>query len=556
MTEFPPAGARLAPRLLVLLAALACVVGAFSGRDLWAPDEPRYGQVAREMLASGDWLVPHVNGAPYAEKPPLYFWLAAALSAPGGRVTAITARLAAALLAAGAVWLTARLALRFFRDRWLAACAAAMFASTALVVWNAPRAALDLPLTFFILLSVERATAWWEGQGWTAALSAGVAWAGAVLVKGPVGLFLPPLVLAGAFVAARRAPRLRDPGWWLVPLVMVSLCLAWVLPALEAGGEAYADRLLGQIADRASGAEAGHRRPVTYYALRVGPFLMPWALHALAGFAALFTMRRRPASDRYGLGACAAGGLGLLVVLTTFATKRELYMLPAFPFVAILAAYAVHHGVAPALQRWGRWLAAGGLGLTAVGVAAAPWVVPWAAERRGIDVLAWPDLAGGLPAAAAGFGLLLAAWQAWRLRDRPVRFVYTVAVFVLLAGACLHVALLPLVDPVKSFARAAQAVEAASGGGPIFHAGFGQGPNLLWSLDRERIEEVEDAEGLRHVLAAPGALLAEEGWWRRARERLGDAFPADPTWHGTVGHKRIVVVPGRPGSLRPARSTK
>ena len=106
MTEPPSADRRLGPRLLVLVAALACVVGALSARDLWAPDEPRYGQVAREMLASGDWLVPHVNGAPYAEKPPLYYWVAAALSAPGGRVTAITARLAAALLAAGAVWLT------------------------------------------------------------------------------------------------------------------------------------------------------------------------------------------------------------------------------------------------------------------------------------------------------------------------------------------------------------------------------------------------------------------------------------------------------------------
>ena len=232
MTEPEPADRNLGPRLLVLVAALACVVGALSSRDLWAPDEPRYGQVSREMLASGNWLVPHVNGEPYAEKPPLYYWLAAALSIPGGRVTAITARLAAALLAAGAVWLTARLALRLFRDRWLAACAAGVFASTALVLWNAPRAALDLPLTFFVLLCVERAVAWSGGGGWTAALLAGAAWAGAVLVKGPVGLFLPPLVLAGAFLFARRAPRLRDPGWWLMPVVMAALCLAWLLPAL------------------------------------------------------------------------------------------------------------------------------------------------------------------------------------------------------------------------------------------------------------------------------------------------------------------------------------
>ena len=133
------------------------------------------------------------------------------------------------------------------------------------------------------------------------------------------------------------------------------------------------------------------------------------------------------------------------------------------------------------------------------------------------------------------------------MRERPVPFVHAVAVYVLLAGAFVHVALLPIVDPVKSFARAAAAVEAASGGGPIVHAGFGQGPNLLWSLDRARIEEVEDAEGLQRALGgAPGALLAEEGWWLRAEAGLDGAFPGTVTWRGTVGHKRFVVVASRP----------
>lgn len=542
-----PVPGRLGPALLVLVAALACVVGAFSPRDLWAPDEPRYGQVAREMLATGDWLVPHVNGAPYAEKPPVYYWLAAGLSAPGGRVTAVTARLAAALLAAGAVWLTARLGRRLFRDRWLAATGAAVFASSALVVWNAPRAALDLPLTFFVLLCVERALAWADGGGWGAALFASVAWAGAVLVKGPVGLFLPPLVLAGAFVAARRAPRLRDPGWWILPLGMVLLCLAWLLPALRAGGDAYADRLLGQIADRASGAEAGHRRPPTYYALRVGPFLMPWALHALAGLGALFTMRRRSATDRLGLGACGAGSIGLLLVLSAFATKRELYMLPAFAFGSLLTAYAVHKGIAPRLQRWGRWLAVGVLAGLAVALAAAPWAVPWGAKQQGVTGLAWPQVGVWGPALLAGAALGLATWQAWRLRARAARFVQAVSVFVLLAGAFLHVALLPLADPVKSFARAAHAAEAASEGGPIVYAGFGQGPNLLWSLDRERIEEAGDAAALDRLLGdTRGAVLAEERWWQDAREALGESFPGTVTWRGRVGHRRFVVVASRP----------
>jgi len=535
-----------AARLLVLAAALACVVSALSARDLWAPDEPRYGEVAREMLAGGDWLVPHANGEPYAEKPPLSFWLAAALSAPGGEVTAVTARLAAALLAAGAVWLTARLARRFFGDPLLGATAAVVFASTALVIWNAPRAALDLPLTFFILLAVDRASAWSEGRGAVHALLAGAAWAGAVLVKGPVGLFLPPLVLAGAFLAARRAPRLRDPGWWLMPLVMVLLCLAWLLPALRAGGDAYADRLLGQIADRASGAEAGHRRPATYYLLRVGPFLMPWALHALAGLGALLTFRRRPAAHRYGFGACATGSLGLLVVLTLFATKRELYMLPAFPFAAMLAAYAIHHGVLPRLQALGRAVVVGGLLLLALAIAVAPWAVPWGAERSGAGHLPPPAVPAAIASLLAALGLAAATGWAWRAWRRPLHFVHGAGLFLLLAGAFLHVALLPLADPLKSFGPVARAAETAAAGGPIYHAGFGQGPNLLWSLDRERVEEVFDATGLERCLApdaGPAAVVAAAGWWERLRAGMGPrAGAVRVAWEGRVGDKPFLVL--------------
>ena len=53
-------------------------------RDLWSPDEPRYAQVAREMLETGDWVAPHLNGGVYREKPPLYFWFIAFAAKPFG----------------------------------------------------------------------------------------------------------------------------------------------------------------------------------------------------------------------------------------------------------------------------------------------------------------------------------------------------------------------------------------------------------------------------------------------------------------------------------------
>jgi len=43
--------------------------------DLWNPDEPRYAEVAREMVVNGDWVLMHYNGNVYPDKPPLFFWL-------------------------------------------------------------------------------------------------------------------------------------------------------------------------------------------------------------------------------------------------------------------------------------------------------------------------------------------------------------------------------------------------------------------------------------------------------------------------------------------------
>ena len=47
------------------------------GWDLWNPDEPRYAQIAREMLQGEGWIIPHLNSEVYYDKPPLFFWMIA-----------------------------------------------------------------------------------------------------------------------------------------------------------------------------------------------------------------------------------------------------------------------------------------------------------------------------------------------------------------------------------------------------------------------------------------------------------------------------------------------
>src|SRR5450432_3184793 len=81
--------------LLLWLATLA-------GRPLFNPDEGRYAEIPREMLSGGDWVIPHLNGLDYIEKPPLQYWATAVMYRLFG-VSEFSARIYTALTALCAV---------------------------------------------------------------------------------------------------------------------------------------------------------------------------------------------------------------------------------------------------------------------------------------------------------------------------------------------------------------------------------------------------------------------------------------------------------------------
>src|SRR4051812_29064838 len=97
--------------LAFLAAALALFALGTTRRGLWNPDEPREAEIAREMWTRGDPIVPHLNGAPFLEKPPLYAWVTGAMFTLAGKADPAGSRVASMLAGAGVVALTVRLAL-------------------------------------------------------------------------------------------------------------------------------------------------------------------------------------------------------------------------------------------------------------------------------------------------------------------------------------------------------------------------------------------------------------------------------------------------------------
>lgn len=339
--------------LIIALAALLWLP-ALSTRELWSPDEPRIAQIAEELRASvwrdgetdlAAGLILTLNGAPYSQKPPLYYWVAAALGAPFGHVDPWAARLPSALAGIAGVALSMAMTRRLFPG---AGARAAPWAGLFLLLsfrWGdlSQRASLD------VVLSMLELGAWvgWlrfvRGE-WTreralvcihAALGLGM------LVKGPVAL-LPLAVIPLATAWTQRSddalPKLSGllgPRYLALSIGPFLLWGAAVLASTPDGffEEAVLDNLVGRFFSGTS-----HARPIYYYAVQLPLEFMPATLLLPAAW---LTARQalRERSDNALAWRVLGAWVGLFAVFFTLsAGKRGAYLLPLFPALAVAAA--------------------------------------------------------------------------------------------------------------------------------------------------------------------------------------------------------------------------
>lgn len=506
-----------AARFAVLVLCVATVLTAFVPRDLWTPDEQRYGQVAREILEGGDWLVLHLGSTPYAEKPPVYFWAETLVALPFGEVTSFTARLTGCLFAAGAFLLCFVLGRRWFRDETAGAVGALAFATNLLLLQNATRATMDLALVFFVLLTVERGSAWLRRGGTWRAVAMGLAWSAGTLTKGPMGALLPPLALLGEMVFLPRRPSWRALGWYLAPLVFVGATLAWALPAAQAGGDLYRHRLFGQVSSRVSGAEGHHVHDAFWYVGILAATTLPWLLHLMLGTFHAATFFVRPRDDRAGLAACAGAGVLGMTILFLAATKREVYLITPLPFLAIAAGAVVARHAYPKLLVPAR----GMLVVAPLGGLLLALALPFAGLKFLVAGQPWPeetfDVARFLHLLPAVLLFLLGTIWTWRDHTHGVKVALRVGMLLAVGALLVKAGLFPDIDRTKSFRGAARLAREVSGGRPVLIAGP-IGHDWLWNLESRRLYRAEDLEALLQGLASetgPDVALVETSWWER-----------------------------------------
>lgn len=351
--------------LLAFVVALS-LLGIFD-HELWTPDEPRAAELGRAFLDGGSWSVPTLNGAPFIEKPPLFYWMVAASLRVFG-VHAWAARIPCVLLGWGTLLLAWHLGIRL-HGREAGGSAVLVLATTWGFVHRTHHAETDTALLFFVTACAYFLWRAFTGDArwYLAAYAAGV---GAFFSKGFIGFVFPALLAAG-WIAWNRAPRelLRARLWLGAAIVAAPIALwLWSVAEHPAGDllrRFLVDNHLRRFSPEGPSFELGHVRPFYYYLYEFPATALPWSL-ALP-FAVPWIVRRlREPSERFLLSWFVPG----FVFLNLSGTKRGVYLVPLLPPVALL--------VAEWLRATGRrgWLRGGAAAVGVLLLAATVFAVP------------------------------------------------------------------------------------------------------------------------------------------------------------------------------------
>jgi 4-amino-4-deoxy-L-arabinose transferase-like glycosyltransferase len=311
--------------MFVAAVALALRLGA---PPLLDPDEGRNAEVAREMATSNNYVLPHLNGLPYIDKPVVYFAAEAAFMEILGP-TELAARLPAYLFTLA----TAAVLFGFVRRLWggeEAAVAVIAFLSMPLTVAFARTVIFDSALTFFMVVSI---VAFYQAVETRHRRWATLAWGSiaiGVLTKGPVALLLPLMVGIPYAIWRRAFGKLFS---WGGLILFVGIIAPWVWAVSLSVPDFLEYVLVTETAQRLATEELKRTGPPWYFIPYLAAGALPWSIVAIASWREL---RRRDPVVIFLL-------LWIAVPLIFFSlsqSKRPQYILPLMPPIALLIASA------------------------------------------------------------------------------------------------------------------------------------------------------------------------------------------------------------------------
>lgn len=335
---------------IVCVIAVMLTVPFLGLTDFYSKGEPREAVVAYTMVEHGNWILPINNGGDIPYKPPFFHWCIALFSLLQGHVSEFTSRLPSALaLVAMSVG-----GFVFFAKRKNAnmALLATLLSLTAFEVHRAGiNCRVDMVNTAFMVGALFLMFRWWERGKHTMPWLAILCMSGATLTKGPVGMLLPCAVMGVFMLTQRESLWSTVLRLGLTALLSLVLPLCWYYAAYLQGGDEFLrlvkeeniDRLLGKM------AYESHENPFWYNFLTLitgwlpytllfvfSLFVLPWKRFSKSGF--MQSVRRAEPMQVF---VWLAFGL-ILFFYCIPKSKRSVYLLPCYPFMAwLMAQYVV-----------------------------------------------------------------------------------------------------------------------------------------------------------------------------------------------------------------------
>jgi len=325
---------------LVVLASIIFLVG-LGRRHLW-DGQTREAGIMAEMARSKDYVVPRLNGQPFLEKPPLYYWIASPVLRLLGENT-YSAKIPSALAAIGGVILVFILGRKMGFSPSTAFLSAWVLATSA-EYWSLGRQCMiDMTLCLFItgamLCFFQASRPETGGILWRAGFVLSLACA--VLTKGLIGLAIPLSALT-VWLLVKKEFSLRT--WFLlvfgVVLSLVPVAFWIYLLCRQLGGNMVYEAMLANNFGRFTGSYAEHVGPFYFYLVKFPPQLFPWLLFLPMAFIFHWREIRRRGKESPSLFALVWFVVPFLL-LCIAAGKRTVYLLPLYPAAALFVGQAV-----------------------------------------------------------------------------------------------------------------------------------------------------------------------------------------------------------------------
>lgn len=519
-------GRRAAAMLSLFVLSLLMLFGHLS-YPLIEPDESRYAQIALEMVQSGDYLVPHLRGEAYLDKPPLLYWMTAGSYRLVG-ASEFASRLPAAVAAMLTVLAT------FWIGRRIVGCATAYVASIMMFlclgfVLSGRFLVMDSLLALSTTVALLAGLAANRGPrlhvGWW--IFAAIALALGVLTKGPIApvLVLPPLALT--FWLTQRLHHVHLTHWLLFGTVAGVITLPWfVLMAIHQPG--FVEYFVWQQHVVRFVNTYIHQEPVWYYVpvLAIGMFpssllFSPLVVFVISRHASL---RRRRNAD---LGGVVLGAMWILVFFSLSSCKLPTYILPALPLMCLVQAAALRamfdtHSPISYFRTLARHLPVWGTGLaltTGAGLAAADlWLRPGLGWHHALDF--------GMLATATLSMIAVVARRSWWNESVSHWGLASTVCLVVMAFAFQR--FVPALSAYRSINANAARLQAQLGNpsAPVVYLDR-QSDAATFYLDPQRIRHLTVPEfvTVREMLAehSPVVLVGDQQPISRLRESLGQS---------------------------------